>query len=118
MGAQLQIIFNLAPRFLIFALQKDKVRSCLEVKLCSPPLFAIFTYSALCRLSGCVAGDEESYTEFEDFMDKVIEFRHNGYTKDKTHKTDLNPGMCITLTSLTVLLLLELCTCSSGSAWL
>lgn len=53
-----------------------------------------------------MAGDEESYTEFEDFMDKVIEFRHNGYTKDKTHKTDLNPGMCITLTSLTVLFLL------------
>ena len=43
--------------------------------------------------TGCVAGDEESYTAFADFMDKIIEFRHNGYTKDKTHKTDLNPGM-------------------------
>ena len=42
--------------------------------------------------TGCVAGDEESYTAFADFMDKIIEFRHNGYTKDKTHKTDLNPG--------------------------
>lgn len=41
---------------------------------------------------GCVAGDEESYTVFEDFMDKIIEFRHNGYTKDMKHKTDLNPG--------------------------
>ncbi|XP_067930371.1 creatine kinase, flagellar-like isoform X2 [Watersipora subatra] len=40
---------------------------------------------------GCVAGDEDTYAKFADFLDKVIEFRHNGYTKDKQHKTDLNP---------------------------
>jgi len=50
-------------------------------------------FICLMNLVGCVAGDEESYTVFEDFMDKIIEFRHNGYTKDKMHKTDLNPGM-------------------------
>ena len=42
-----------------------------------------------------MAGDEDTYTKFADFLDKVIEFRHNGYTKDKQHKTDLNPGSLI-----------------------
>ena len=41
--------------------------------------------------SGCVAGDEETYEVFADLMDPVIEKRHNGYTKDMKHKTDLNP---------------------------
>jgi creatine kinase len=39
---------------------------------------------------GCVAGDEETYEEFAELLDPVIEGRHNGYTKDKKHKTDLN----------------------------
>ena len=39
---------------------------------------------------GMVAGDEESYTEFADLFDPVIEARHNGYKKTDTHKTDLN----------------------------
>ena len=29
---------------------------------------------------GCVAGDEESYKVFADFLDKVIESRHGGYS--------------------------------------
>ena len=41
-------------------------------------------------VSGCVAGDEETYEVFADLLDPIIEKRHNGYTKDKTHKTDLN----------------------------
>ena len=41
---------------------------------------------------GCVAGDEESYDVFSEFFDPVIEKRHNGYTKDRKHKTDLNPA--------------------------
>jgi len=41
---------------------------------------------------GCVAGDEESYETFADFMDPIIEHRHGGYTKDKKHKTDMNPA--------------------------
>ena len=40
---------------------------------------------------GCVAGDEETYEVFADMFDAVIEARHNGYTKDAKHKTDLNP---------------------------
>ncbi|CAH3150872.1 unnamed protein product, partial [Porites lobata] len=40
---------------------------------------------------GCVAGDEESYDVFADLLDPVIEARHNGYSKDARHKTDLNP---------------------------
>ena len=40
---------------------------------------------------GCVAGDEESYDVFAEFMDPIIEKRHSGYTKDKKHKTDMNP---------------------------
>ena len=30
---------------------------------------------------GCVAGDEESYDTFAELLDKVIDTRHNGYTK-------------------------------------
>jgi len=41
---------------------------------------------------GCVAGDEESYETFSELLDPVIEARHGGYTKDKKHKTDLNPA--------------------------
>jgi len=40
---------------------------------------------------GCVAGDEESYDVFAEFMDPVIEGRHGGYTKDKKHVTNMNP---------------------------
>ncbi|XP_003382616.1 PREDICTED: creatine kinase M-type-like [Amphimedon queenslandica] len=40
---------------------------------------------------GCVAGDEESYEVFAELLDKVIDTRHNGYSKDAKHKTDLNP---------------------------
>jgi creatine kinase len=39
---------------------------------------------------GVVAGDEESYEVFGELFDKIIEHRHNGYTKDMIHPTDLN----------------------------
>jgi creatine kinase len=39
---------------------------------------------------GCVAGDEESYHLFADLMDPVIDGRHNGYSKNATHRTDLD----------------------------
>ena len=39
-----------------------------------------------------MACDEESYSVFSDLFDPVIEKRHNGYTKDMKHKTDLNPA--------------------------
>lgn len=39
---------------------------------------------------GLVAGDEESYEVFADLFDQVIEDRHNGYTKDRIHPTDLD----------------------------
>ena len=41
---------------------------------------------------GCVAGDEESYKDFADLFDPVIEARHNGFKKTDKHKTDLNPN--------------------------
>ena len=41
---------------------------------------------------GCVAGDEESYDEFGELFDQVIELRHGGYKKDAKHKTDLDPS--------------------------
>ncbi len=41
---------------------------------------------------GAVAGDEESYVDFAEMFDPIIEGRHNGYTKDKIHKTDLDPA--------------------------
>lgn len=44
---------------------------------------------------GCVAGDEETYEVFADLLDPVIEARHNGYTKNSCHKTDLNPDNLI-----------------------
>lgn len=40
---------------------------------------------------GCVAGDEETYEVFADLLDPIIEHRHNGYTRNSMHKTDLNP---------------------------
>jgi len=39
---------------------------------------------------GCVAGDEETYEVFKDFMDPVIDQRHGGYAPDAKHKTDLS----------------------------
>lgn len=39
---------------------------------------------------GAVAGDEETYEVFADLLDPIIENRHNGYTKDKKHPTDLD----------------------------
>ena len=39
---------------------------------------------------GCVAGDEETYSLFADFLDPIIEGRHNGYGKGAVHKTDLD----------------------------
>lgn len=39
---------------------------------------------------GCVAGDEESYDVFAKLFDPIIEGRHNGYTKDRKHPTDLD----------------------------
>jgi len=39
---------------------------------------------------GCVAGDEETYEVFKDFMDPIIDKRHGGYGPDAKHKTDLN----------------------------
>lgn len=41
---------------------------------------------------GCVAGDEETYDVFAELLDPIIENRHSGYTKDKKHKTDMNPA--------------------------
>jgi len=40
---------------------------------------------------GCVAGDEETYTDFADLFDPVIEARHKGYKKTDKHKTDMDP---------------------------
>ena len=39
-----------------------------------------------------MAGDEESYDVFAEIFDPVIQNRHNGYTKDDKHKTDLDPN--------------------------
>jgi len=39
---------------------------------------------------GCVAGDEETYEVFKDFMDPVIDGRHGGYPPDAKHKTCLD----------------------------
>jgi len=39
---------------------------------------------------GCVAGDEETYEYFKDFMDPIIDQRHGGYGPNAKHKTDLN----------------------------
>jgi len=41
---------------------------------------------------GCVAGDEESYIDFADMFDPVIEARHSGFKKTDKHKTDMNPN--------------------------
>lgn len=34
---------------------------------------------------GAVAGDEESYVDFAEFFDPVIDGRHNGYAKVCPH---------------------------------
>jgi len=39
---------------------------------------------------GMVAGDEDSYTDFAELFDPVIDGRHNGYGKDAKHVTDLD----------------------------
>mmetsp|Transcript_7226 Transcript_7226/g.10633 ORF Transcript_7226/g.10633 Transcript_7226/m.10633 type:complete len:441 (-) Transcript_7226:332-1654(-) len=39
---------------------------------------------------GVYAPDADSYKTFAPLFDKVIEQYHNGYSKDDTHKTDLN----------------------------
>lgn len=39
---------------------------------------------------GMVAPDEESYSVFADLFDPVIEARMGGYSKNNTHKTDLD----------------------------
>ena len=41
---------------------------------------------------GCVAGDEDTYRAFAPLLDCVIEKRHGGYSKDASHKTDLDPA--------------------------
>ena len=41
---------------------------------------------------GCVAGDEESYDDFAELFDPVIEARHNEFKKTDKHKTDMNPN--------------------------
>merc|ERR1712024_147268 len=41
---------------------------------------------------GAVAGDEESYEEFKEFIDPVIEARHKGYKPTDKHKTCLDPS--------------------------
>lgn len=43
-------------------------------------------------LVGCHAGDIESYTDYADLFDPVIEKYHGGYGKDRKHITDLDPG--------------------------
>ncbi|XP_065067123.1 creatine kinase, flagellar-like isoform X2 [Rhopilema esculentum] len=40
---------------------------------------------------GCVAGDEESYSVFADFLNPVIELRHSGFKVASGHVTDLDP---------------------------
>jgi creatine kinase len=44
---------------------------------------------------GCVAGDEETYQLFAEFLNPVIAKRHNGYKETDMHKTDLNPANLI-----------------------
>ncbi len=43
-------------------------------------------------LVGCHAGDEETYTLFAEFFDKVIEDYHGGYKADAKHPTNMNPA--------------------------
>ena len=40
---------------------------------------------------GCIAGDEDSYSEFAELFDLVIETVHNGYSTDKVHYSDFDP---------------------------
>jgi creatine kinase len=39
---------------------------------------------------GCVAGDEECYSDFKDFFDLIIDQRHGGYPPNAKHSTDLD----------------------------
>lgn len=43
-------------------------------------------------LVGCHAGDYESYYDFKELFDPVIEKYHGGYTPDKEHVTDMDPS--------------------------
>merc|ERR1711881_673595 len=44
---------------------------------------------------GCVAGDEECYETFKEFLDPVIEGRMNGYKPTDMHKTCLDPSKIV-----------------------
>lgn len=44
---------------------------------------------------GVVAGDEESYEEFAELFDPIIEERHNGFGKNDTHVTDLDASKIV-----------------------
>lgn len=46
-------------------------------------------------LVGCHAGDAESYTDFRELFDPVIEAYHGGYTPDRKHVTDLDPSKLV-----------------------
>lgn len=39
---------------------------------------------------GAVAGDEESYTVFQDLLDPIIDGRHGGYGPERKHPSDLD----------------------------
>ena len=41
--------------------------------------------------TGCVAGDEDSYSTFAELFDKVIYSANNGYTIDRVHCSDFDP---------------------------
>ncbi|CAH1785814.1 unnamed protein product [Owenia fusiformis] len=43
-------------------------------------------------LVGCHAGDSESYTDFKELFDPVIEEYHGGYGPERKHVTDLDPA--------------------------
>lgn len=57
--------------------------ACIQTGVDNPGHPFIFTV-------GAVAGDEECYTTFADFLEPVIEKRHNGYTRDRVHVTSLD----------------------------
>ncbi|XP_064632252.1 creatine kinase, flagellar-like isoform X2 [Lineus longissimus] len=61
------------------------IYDCIQTGVDNPGHPFIFTV-------GLVAGDEDSYSKFAEIFDPVIERRHNGYTPDKVHCTDLDPS--------------------------
>ncbi|CAN0246460.1 unnamed protein product [Ascophyllum nodosum] len=73
-------------------------RSDLYTKYCNLVTPSGFTFDKVIQVGidaphldiGVVAGDEDSYKMFKDFMDAVIEGWH-GYKPTDTHKTDINP---------------------------